>query len=111
MHDNSSILSPGLPVLRYDQGVIALEGYPGDPGRNLGIKWKHQTETNRWVAFASEYRKAKKEGSMIWSRHGKNWNHLARRSSILRGRSGRGNLGLESSKSRDGLDANRHWQD
>jgi superfamily II DNA or RNA helicase len=62
MHDNSSILSPGLPVLRYDQGVIALEGYPGDPGRNLGIKWKHQTETNRWVAFASEYRKAKKEG-------------------------------------------------
>jgi superfamily II DNA or RNA helicase len=62
MHDNSSILSQAAPVLRYDRGVMALEGYPGDPERKLGIKWKHHPDANRWVAYASDYRKVNKVG-------------------------------------------------
>jgi superfamily II DNA or RNA helicase len=54
--------SSKLPILAFNRGVLTLDGWPGDPGNKLGIKWTHQSETNLWVASASQYRKVKKEG-------------------------------------------------
>lgn len=52
----------GQPVLRFYKGVIALEGWPGNPAKELGIKWTLQPETDFWVANASQYRTITKTG-------------------------------------------------
>jgi superfamily II DNA or RNA helicase len=58
----SATSSPGQPVLRFVKGVLALEGWSGNPGKQMGVKWTHQPETNFWVANASQYRAVTKTG-------------------------------------------------
>jgi superfamily II DNA or RNA helicase len=58
----SATSPPGRPVLHFVKGVLALKGWSGNPGKQLGIKWTHQPETNFWVANASQYRAITKTG-------------------------------------------------
>jgi superfamily II DNA or RNA helicase len=50
------------PVLRFHDGTLALEGWPGDPGKELGTRWARRSETGPWIANASKYREVTKAG-------------------------------------------------
>lgn len=62
MSETAPPFNSSKPLMRYHEGTLALEGWTGDPGKQLGIKWTRRSETGPWIANASKYREITKDG-------------------------------------------------